>query len=94
MRHVYHNLGLHHTEVARLSADPRGDGREAIEREFKRIHNNTKLGKCAVTMATEFIEMKDADARVGEFEIRPLGGWGRRFHLIVTLEYRRPARQG
>ena len=85
-RQVYHNLGAHRSDTVELHHSTDGP-------LFNIVHRDTKLGRCARTIAKEYIEMKEGLARVSGFRFIPQGNSRdhRRddFHLEVILEYDR-----
>lgn len=83
-RRVYTNLDKRSSRAVSLSCRSQG----AKKAEFDRVHDYTKLGRCVRTIATEYVEMKDARAAITEFEFVPQDPRGNLFHLVVTLGYR------
>lgn len=64
-------------------------GQEGAEgREFRRLLDDTKFGKCARTITTEYIEMKEVRARVVQFQFEPQEQRHQNFHFVVKFEHR------
>lgn len=64
----------------------RNNGNPNERREFHRVHDDTRLGRCVRTMAKEYIEMKEHRFEVGNVEFIPQGRRGHDFHLLVMLQ--------
>lgn len=80
---VYRNLGQART----VNLGLRRHSEETEKAEFDRVHKGTKLGRIVRTMATEYIEMKEVNARVENFDFVPHSSRGRKFHLVVTFAF-------
>lgn len=78
---------LHQMRSTPVSLSRHGD--EAERDEFDRVRKETKLGRCANTIATEYIEMKEVRARVTQFDFMPQDRRGELFHLMVEIEHGR-----
>lgn len=84
-REVYTVLGENASTTVRLRPDNHGE-------LFNRVLKDTKLGKCARTIAAEYIEMKDGHAQVAQFKFKAQDPHGYYFYLAVTLDYQRQRR--
>lgn len=78
---VYRNLNMDLSEPLLLDRDTNN---EAKEREFCRVRDESKLGRCMETLATEYIETKQCRFEVASIGFAPWAH-GDGFHLVVML---------
>lgn len=82
---MYRNLNIDLSENVILDRDT---NEADEEREFRRTRDDSKLGRCVRTLATEYIETKEHRFDVGSFEFIPKGHHGAGFHLAAKLRQR------
>jgi hypothetical protein len=88
---VYRNLNKRLSEPLVLNRDTNDDGEE---RGFRRVRDDNKLGRCARTLAKEYIETKEYRFDVASVQFVPLGRHGEGFHLLVMLSQSRSKTKG